>query len=152
LKKLAERAKSQAAYNILFDCLWLTGDVPGAVELLRTVTPSRKAEAALFALTYAPSQAPACVKAWKEALEADGKGRVSRAIGVPPGTEDLEADDELFEQWETWLEREKTGGTAVDADEGGVTEEEARAEEELEPPVEEGEEEVDEEDAEEGDE
>jgi coatomer subunit beta' len=152
LKKLAERAKSQAAYNILFDCLWLTDDVPGAVELLRTVTPSRKAEAALFALTYAPSQAPACVKVWKEALEADGKGRVSRAIGVPPGTEDLEADDELFEQWETWLDREKTGGTAVDADEGGVTEEEARAEEELEPPVEEGEEEVDEEDAEEGDE
>jgi coatomer subunit beta' len=152
LQKLAERAKSQAAYNILFDCLWLTGDIPGAVELLRTVSPSRKAEAALFALTYAPSQVPACVKVWKEALEAEGKGRVSRAIGVPPGTDGLEADEELFEQWEMWLEREKSGGTAVDADEA-MDEEEALAEEELEPHVQEGEEEVEEDgEAEEGDE
>jgi coatomer subunit beta' len=131
LQKLADRAKSATAYNILFDCLWLLGDISGAVALLRDVAPSRKAEAALFALTYAPSQAPASVAVWKSSLESDGKGRVSRAIGVPPGTEGLEADEELFEQWEAWLEREKTGGTAEDEEEVADNNESGEEEEEL---------------------
>jgi coatomer subunit beta' len=136
LQKLADRAKSASAYNILFDCLWLLGDISGAVALLRDVTPSRKAEAALFALTYAPSQAPPSVVAWKSALEAEGKGRVSRALGVPPGTDGVEADEELFEQWETWLEREKTGGAAEDEEETTGAQENGEEEEELEAEVE----------------
>lgn len=120
LQKLAGRARETTSYNILFDALWLLGDISAAVALLRDVAPGRKAEAALFALTYKPSEAPSCVAAWKASLEAEGKSRVSRAIGVPPGTEGAEADEELFEQWETWLEREKTGGTAEEEDEEAI--------------------------------
>lgn len=124
LEKLATRAREANSYNILFDCLWLRGDVEGVAELLRSTAPNRKAEAALFALTYMPSKAPAAVSAWKADLEAEGKGRVSRSIGVPPGTDGYDADEDLFENWDTWLEREKSGGSAGDEEEPPAEEDE----------------------------
>ncbi len=79
----------------------------------------------LFAQTYKPSLAPVCVKAWKESLEKEGKGRVSRVIGVPPGTEGLEADEDLFPEWEEYLKLEAEGGVKlVDVEGDGGEEEE----------------------------
>lgn len=121
LRKLADAAQESSAFNIQFESLWSLGDVPGCIALLQTT--GRAAEAVLFAQTYKPSLAPACVKTWKEALEKDGKGRVSRVIGVPPGVEGVKADEELFPEWEQWLKIEKDGGVKL-VDVGGEEEEE----------------------------
>lgn len=116
LRKLAEKAKEASANNVQFEALWLLGDLAGCIELLKET--GRISEAVLFAQTYKPSLAPACVKAWKESLEKEGKGRVSRVIGVPPGTDGYEADEELFPEWEEWLKIEEEGGVKlVDVDE-----------------------------------
>jgi coatomer subunit beta' len=156
LRKLADRAREVASHNILFDCYWLLGDVSSAVDLLRdeagalTGPLGRKPEAALFALTYAPSKAPGCVTAWKGALEEQGRGRVARGLGVPPGTEGAEADTELFDQWDAWLEREKAGGEYADdevAENGAGEEDEEDGVEEAQ--IDGAEEEVEEEEAEE---
>ena len=121
LRRLAEAAHAAAAFNIQFECLWLLADVDGCVALLRAT--NRDAEAVMFAKTYKPSAAPECVRGWKETLDKQGKARVARTLGVPPGAEGIEADDELFPEWDEWLQLEKTGGTAkavtaeVEADE-----------------------------------
>jgi coatomer subunit beta' len=119
LRKLAARAKESQAYNVLFDCLWLLGDVTSAITFLQEDVTGRKAEAALLALTYKPSLAPTSAKAWKQDLEGSGKGRVSRALGVPPGTEGYaaEGEGEGWEEWEAWLEREKDGKGIDDVEE-----------------------------------
>lgn len=111
LRKLADRAKEVAAFNVEFQCLWLLGDIVACVNLLKET--GRNAEAVLFAQTYKPSIAPACVADWKTALEKDGKGRVARVIAVPPGTEGYEADDDLFPEWDDWLKIEGEGGAQL---------------------------------------
>jgi coatomer subunit beta' len=108
LRDLATRARQAAAYNVLFDCLWLLGDVTACIALLGET--NRKAEAVLFAQSFKPSQAPACVAAWKKTLESEAKGRVARVLGTPPGTEGYDADVDLFPDWEEWLGREESGG------------------------------------------
>ena len=111
LRKLAEAAKEGQANNVQFEALWLLGDVAGCIDLLKDT--GRISEAVLFAQTYKPSFAPALVKEWKAQLEKDGKGRVSRVIGVPPGAEGLEADEDLFPEWEEWLKIEEDGGVKL---------------------------------------
>ena len=151
LRKLADAAQAAAANNVAFEALWLLGDVGGCINLLKST--GRISEAVLFAQTYKPSLAPALVREWKEQLEGVGKGRVSRVIGIPPGTEGLEADEELFPEWESWLRIEEEGGVRlVDIEVDGGEEEEV---EPLEEPAdvvtpdedEEGDEEEEEEDA-----
>ncbi|KIW06041.1 uncharacterized protein PV09_03217 [Verruconis gallopava] len=120
LRRLVTAAQEASAHNVQFEALWLLGDVEGCIALLKDT--GRISEAVLFAQTYKPSAAPALVKAWKESLEKEGKGRVSRVIGVPPGAEGLDADEELFPEWEEWLRIEKEGGVKLvdieaDADE-----------------------------------
>jgi coatomer subunit beta' len=123
LRKLADAAKAAAANNVAFEALWLLGDVAGCIDLLKDT--GRISEAVLFAQTYKPSLAPALVKEWKAALEKDGKARVSRVIGVPPGVEGVEADEELFPEWEDWLKIEEEGGVKlVDVDTAADDEEE----------------------------
>jgi coatomer subunit beta' len=148
LRRLAERAGEVQAYNVMFSCLWLLGDVPAAVELLRDGVMGRKPEAALLALTYKPSLAPVSAKAWKEELEKGGKGRVSRAVGVPPGTEGFgeEGEGEGWEEWHAWLDREKDGKGIDDVEEPGThAEGENGVDDDDELPEENGEVEVDEE-------
>jgi coatomer subunit beta' len=148
LRKLAARAREVQAYNILFDCLWLLGDVTSAIELLRDGVPGRKSEAAMLALTYKPSLAAGCAKAWKEELDKDGKGRVARAVGVPPGTEGFaeEGEGEGWGEWHAWLEREKDGKGIDDVEEVPAAEGENGEEEDDELPDENGAEEEEEED------
>lgn len=154
LKRLAEKAKESAQFNVQFECLWLLADLESCLQCLKDT--GRFAEAVLFAQTYKPSAAPKAVQAWKESLEKDGKGRVARVLGMPPGLEGVEADDELFPEWDEWLKIENEGGVKlIDIEE--PEEEEVEGDEEVEvgdadveeeEEEEEGEEEADDEDAE----
>ncbi|EON68254.1 hypothetical protein W97_07512 [Coniosporium apollinis CBS 100218] len=117
LRELTAMAEKAAAHNVAFSCLWQLGDVDGCIELL--LRTNRVAEAVLFSQTYKPSSTPGVVGKWKQALEKDGKSRVSKMLGVPPGTEGLEADEDMFPEWEEWLrlEREGPNEAVVDVEE-----------------------------------
>jgi coatomer subunit beta' len=129
LRKLAEKAKEAAAFNVQFECLWLLADVDACIQTLKDT--GRFAEAVLFAQTYKPSAAPKAVQAWKESLEKDGKGRVARVLGVPPGLEGVEADEDLFPEWDEWLKIEGEGGVKlIDVEE--AEDEEVEGDEEVE--------------------
>ncbi|KAF2098870.1 vesicle coatamer complex, beta subunit [Rhizodiscina lignyota] len=151
LKALAEKAETAAANNVAFAALWATGAKEACVDLL--LKTNRTAEAVLFAQTYTPTKCPSIVRIWKDGLDKDGKGRVSRMLAVPPGAEkDGEAaDEELFPEWEEWLKLEKEGGNAFDkedvngeADENGDADvDEDGVEEDAADEAEEAEEEVD---------
>jgi coatomer subunit beta' len=114
LRELAQQAQDAGSNNIAFTCLWQLADFDGCVDIL--IKTNRTAEAVLFAQTYKPSTAPAIVAKWKQGLEKEGKGKVSRTIGMPPGGEN--ADEDLFPEWEQYLTFERKGktGTLVDVD------------------------------------
>ncbi len=108
LRDLARQADAAGANNIGFSCLWQLADVDGCIDLL--LRTGRTAEAVLFAQTYRPSKAPKVVGRWRKELEEQGKGKVARSLGVPPGAEDgIPVDEELFPEWEEWLRLEKEG-------------------------------------------
>lgn len=104
LQKLAQKAEEMGSNNIAFSALWLSGDIDAAIELL--VRTGRTSEAVLFSQTYKPSRTTNLVKDWKASLEKQGKGKVSRLIGVPS------EDDELFPEWDEYIKLENEGGTA----------------------------------------
>ncbi|KAL8738256.1 MAG: hypothetical protein Q9181_000936 [Wetmoreana brouardii] len=105
LGKLAKQADDAAAFNIEFSCLWHLGDVDGCIDVL--VKTGRNAEAVLFSQTYKPSRCRSLVGKWKEGLEKNGKGKVSRMLAVPP--RDGEGDEDLFPEWDEWLRIEGEG-------------------------------------------
>jgi coatomer subunit beta' len=109
LQKLAAQADAVGANNIAFSALWACGDVDACIDLL--VKTGRVAEAVLFSQTYRPSRATALVKVWKEGLEKNGKGKIARLVGQPPEKEDgVDRDDELFPDWDEYLQLEKSSG------------------------------------------
>jgi coatomer subunit beta' len=109
LQKLAAQADVVGANNIAFSALWACGAVDACIDLL--VKTGRVAEAVLFSQTYRPSRAAALVKLWKEGLEKNGKGKIARLIGQPPGKEDgVDGDEELFPEWDEYLQLEKSSG------------------------------------------
>ena len=109
LRDLASRAREQGMHNVAFSCLWQVGDVDGCLDIL--LSTNRTAEAVLFAQTYKPSRCRDIVTSWKSGLEKQGKGKVSRILGVPPGSEDGgDADDEMFLEWDEYLRLEREGG------------------------------------------
>lgn len=103
LRKLAEQADLAGSNNIAFSCLWQLADVDACIDLL--LRTNRTAEAVLFSQTYKPSRTSQIVTKWRESLEKDGKGRVARMIGMPPGVEGTN-DDELFPEWDEYLRME----------------------------------------------
>ncbi|CAI7595593.1 unnamed protein product [Penicillium bialowiezense] len=107
LKSLAAQASESGLHNVAFSTLWSLGDIEGCIALL--VQTNRIAEAALFAQTYKPSIAPKLVIQWKESLEQTGKNKVARLIGVPPGAPDVTTDDDLFPEWDEYIQLEKEG-------------------------------------------
>lgn len=133
LAKLATQAEEANANNVAFSSNWLLGNVAKCQEILSAT--GRHAEAVLFAQTYKPSLAAAAAKQWKESLEQNKKSRVAKLIGIPG------EDEELFPEWDSWLQIESEGGTVTDitADANGTHEEEA-AEPEAEEEAEEAEE------------
>ena len=119
LRELYEQATMSGANNIAFSCLWQLADLDGCIDLL--VRTNRLPEAVLFSQTYKPSRTPGLVVEWKQKLEKDGKGKISKMIGVPPGVDD--ADDDLFPDWGNWanLKISEKGVAGEKEGEEGVT-------------------------------
>ncbi|EGD99086.1 coatomer subunit beta' [Trichophyton mentagrophytes] len=134
LQKLAEQAKQAGSHNIAFSAQWQLSDVDACIDTL--VQTNRFAESVFFAQTYKPSRTPELTVQWKQSLEKNGKTKVARIIGVPPGVEN--ADDDLFPEWDNYLKLEAEGGiktaNLIDIDANG-DENEAATEETAEEPV-----------------
>lgn len=76
------------------------GDAASCVDLL--LKTQRAPEAAIFARTYAPSQVPKAVAAWKSDLVAKGRSKIANTIVDPS------AKSEMFEEgWEAAVAREE---------------------------------------------
>jgi len=110
LRSLTSQARAAGANNIAFTCLWQLSDTEGCIELLTST--GRTAEAVLFAQTYAPSQVPKVAGTWRKELQSNGKSKVAKVLAIPPGTEDVAADDDMFPEWEEWLRLEDESKTA----------------------------------------
>jgi coatomer subunit beta' len=111
LRALAKQASTAGSHNVAFSALWQLADVDACIDLL--VQTNRFTESVLFAQTYKPSRAPALAARWKQSLEADGRGKVARIIGIPPGVDG--ADDDLFPEWDDYIKLEKEGPPAQEA-------------------------------------
>ncbi len=116
LRKLAEKARDAGINNVAFTSFWQLGHVDACIDLL--LQTNRTAEAVIFAQTYKPSRAAEVVSKWKESLEKEGKGKVSRMLGVPP-LADGGGDEELFPDWDEHLKLEKQQPSATLVDIGG---------------------------------
>ncbi|ORY58087.1 coatomer WD associated region-domain-containing protein [Pseudomassariella vexata] len=114
LASLATQAAEAGSHNIAFTCLWTIGDIEGCAALLQKT--KRLPESALFTQTYKPSLTPSAVKSWKEDLEGNKKGRIAKMIGAP------EEDDDLFPEWEEYLQLERDGPSAPAATTNGEVE------------------------------
>lgn len=126
LRQLAQKAQEAGQHNVAFTCLWQLGDVDSCIDIL--LKTNRTAEAVLFSQTYKPSKSQEIVQQWKQSLEKNGKGKVSRLIGVPG------EDEEMFPKWEEYLKLEREGGSHGDLiDINGTADDvdEAKAEAEL---------------------
>lgn len=114
---------TSGATNIAFACALQLGETTECVDLL--LSSDRAPEAALFARTYAPSQVPRAVTAWKKDLEK--RPKLATAIANP-----LEDPNE-FEGWEESLAREAAVVTGAEYQiEDGQVEEEGGEEEAIE--------------------
>lgn len=107
LRNLAEQASGAGLHNVAFSTLWTLGDIDGCIDQL--VRTNRLGESVLFSQTYKPSRTPDLVARWKKSLETTGKSNVANLIGIPPGTPDVPADDDLFPKWDEYLTLEKEG-------------------------------------------
>lgn len=86
--------------NIAFACALQLGDTTSCVDLL--LNTDRSPEAALFSRTFAPSQTPRSVKAWRKTLEVAKKPKQASALADPE-----EQPEEFSEGWEIALEKER---------------------------------------------
>ena len=103
LEYLVERATAQGAYNVAFAAALGLGDAPSCVETL--LATDRAPEAALFARTYAPSEAGRAVRGWRQLLEQAKKPKQASALADPD-----EDPQEFVEGWQDALERQRAGG------------------------------------------
>ena len=82
--------------NLAFAIVLQLGDANACVDLL--LKTKRAPEAATFARTYAPSQVPRTVAAWKSDLVTSGRSKIANMIADPS------INPELFEEgWEPTL-------------------------------------------------
>ncbi|EIN11093.1 coatomer beta' subunit [Punctularia strigosozonata HHB-11173 SS5] len=110
LTKLAKKAEEKGENNLAFATLFQLGDAKACTELL--IKTGRQPEAALFARTYAPSQAAAATDAWKSELKSKNRSKIAASIASPAENEDI-----FEEGWADALSREeaihaKTNGTS----------------------------------------
>ncbi|KAG5641700.1 hypothetical protein DXG03_004418 [Asterophora parasitica] len=96
LQALAEKAEEKGQNNLAFATRFQLGDANSCVDLL--VKTQRAPEAALFARTYAPSQASKAVAAWKSELTSKRRPKIAASVADPS------TNPELFEEgWEDVL-------------------------------------------------
>lgn len=101
LRMLSEKSAAAGQNNIAFASSLQLSDPTKLVQLL--LSTDRAPEAALFSRTFAPSQTPKAVKAWRKTLEAQKKTKLANGIADPD-----EHPEEFNEGWEAALERERT--------------------------------------------
>lgn len=124
LRDLISRAEEKGARNIAFSALWSLGDVGRCIDVL--IESGRTSEAVLLSQTYMPSRTAQVVESWKAGLTKAGKGRLSRALGVPPSSssntkiDDEGVDTDLFPRWNEWMELEKSHGMTKNGNGDGV--------------------------------
>ncbi|KAF8165977.1 coatomer protein [Crassisporium funariophilum] len=100
LEKLAVEAKEKGQNNLAFAVMLQLGDTAGCIDLL--ISTQRAPEAALFARTYAPSQVPKAVNAWKSDLTTKNRTKIAATIAHPS------LNPEVFEEgWEEVLAKEE---------------------------------------------
>ncbi|EJU06310.1 coatomer beta' subunit [Dacryopinax primogenitus] len=100
LQALSKSAEEKGMNNIAFACYMQLGDAHACVDLL--VRTDRIPEAALFARTYAPSEVPKVVAAWKADLNAQHKPKIAAMIADP------EEHPDLFEEgWQNAVAKER---------------------------------------------
>ncbi|KAF7356710.1 Coatomer subunit beta' [Mycena venus] len=100
LVALSAKAVEKGQNNLAFATLFQLGDPSACVDLL--IKTGRAPEAALFARTYAPSQAPKAVDAWHAELEAKKRPKIAAAVAHPNKNADL-----FEEGWEDALALEQ---------------------------------------------
>ena len=110
LTELAEMAEAAGQHNVSFLCYWQLGNVDACID--HQVKTGRTAEAVLFSQTYKPSRTPAVAGAWRKGIEEKGRSKVARMLGMPPGVteEGITADEDMFPEWDEYLQIEKAGG------------------------------------------
>ena len=101
-------AESKGLNNVAFAALLQLQDTAACVDLL--LATDRVPEAALFARTYAPSQASRVVKAWKADLAEKKRHKIAAGIADPEDAD--EGGEELFENWAEALQAEREGKKA----------------------------------------
>ena len=101
-------AESKGLNNVAFAALLQLQDTAACVDLL--LATDRVPEAALFARTYAPSQASRVVKAWKADLAEKKRHKIAAGIADPEDAD--EGGEELFENWQEALQAEREGKKA----------------------------------------
>lgn len=89
------RTEAKGLNNLAFATSFQLGNTQSCVDLL--IKTQRAPEAALFARTYAPSQVPKAVDAWRGGL----KPKTAASIVSP-----VEKAELFVEGWEGALERE----------------------------------------------
>ncbi|TDL30082.1 coatomer protein [Rickenella mellea] len=99
LEEVAGKAEERGLNNLAFAVRLGLGDAGKCVDLL--VKTDRAPEAALFARTYAPSQAHKAVDAWRTGLESKNRKKLAALVASPTENADL-----FEEGWEQALERE----------------------------------------------
>jgi len=100
LVALSAKAVEKGQNNLAFATLFQLGDPSACVDLL--IKTGRAPEAALFARTYAPSQASKAVDAWHAELEAKKRPKIAAGVAHPSKNADL-----FEEGWEDALALEQ---------------------------------------------
>ncbi|KAJ7281800.1 coatomer protein [Mycena rebaudengoi] len=100
LTALSAKAVEKGQNNLAFATLFQLGDPSACVDLL--INTQRAPEAALFARTYAPSQASKAVDAWHAELEGKKRPKIAASVAHPKSNADL-----FEEGWEDALALEQ---------------------------------------------
>ena len=121
LAQLAQLAVKAGQNNVAFACALQLGDSKECVDVL--LATERAPEAALFARTYAPSEASGAARAWRKTLEVAKKPKQAAAIADP-----AEQPEEFGEGWEAALAREQEPGLGQEPAQGEYEEQPVQAE------------------------
>ncbi|KIY50151.1 coatomer protein [Fistulina hepatica ATCC 64428] len=96
LSKLAGQAEEKGQNNLAFATHLQLGNTNACLDLL--IKTHREPEAAMFARTYAPSQVPRAVEAWRTSLQAQSRSKLADSIANPETSADL-----FIEGWQEAL-------------------------------------------------
>ena len=102
IERIGAMAAEKNLVNIAFNCYLQLGDTQGCIDIL--VKSDRLSEATLFARSYAPHNAPALVKQWRESWK---ESKRSKQDAIASSIADPDVNPEAFlEGWPEALKKE----------------------------------------------